>query len=679
YKGTPKAFLPLEEGQRIWGNRFGMVTALRVAPETSMEDVEEGLKERMKLAEFGMAFLPIASAANLSVNNALDFGALFASLSFFIILAALVLVALLVTFAVEQRSREIGVLRALGFTKKRVRRLFLLEISLVAFDGAVTGALGGLLFTKLALWALSGMWSGAVVGQEFAFGWTWTSVIGGVLGVFIMALIAGWFATRRMLKIEPKDLVAGSRDVQGSEKMAGPVWKSAAFWCVLVGMIGGGVSLAVTPGLRGEPLAGAFFGAGFCFLLAGLGAMAMAFRSFASSRKVASSVSDLGRRHAFRQTSRSLTVAAIMSAGVFLVVAVNAFRLGTASDPRERTSGTGGFDLFGESAFPIFEDLNTVAGREKYGLDDFAADDFSVVPLRVLLQGEEASCLNLNAASRPRLVGVESADLAERGAFHFAGAIPEIDLERSPWASLAKASEDGAIPGIADKASAMWAMHKGLGDVIEYEDGYGEMLKVRLVAFVEGSTLQGSVVIDQEFFKRRFPGVAGYRMFLIETKPETEAEVSAEMTRQFEDYGMEITPSLDRLARYSEVQNTYISIFSSLGGLGVLLGTIGVGLVIGRNVIERRGELALMQAVGFRRERIAKMVVAEHWFLIAAGILLGAAAALVAVTPQADGAGVQWPLLTVIVVLIGGAGIAFCVLASRLAVRGNLMEAIRNE
>ena len=61
---------------------------------------------------------------------------------------------------------------------------------------------------------------------------------------------------------------------------------------------------------------------------------------------------------------------------------------------------------------------------------------------------------------------------------------------------------------------------------------------------------------------------------------------------------MEVTPAVRRLAAFNAVQNTYLSTFQVLGGLGLLLGSVGLGVVVLRNVLERRGELALLLAVG---------------------------------------------------------------------------------
>ena len=82
------------------------------------------------------------------------------------------------------------------------------------------------------------------------------------------------------------------------------------------------------------------------------------------------------------------------------------------------------------------------------------------------------------------------------------------------------------------------------------------------------------------------------------------------------------------------MQNTYLSTFQSLGALGLLLGTVGLAVVQLRSVLERRGELALMRAGGFRRGRLVRMVVWENAVLLLGGLAVGCVAAAVALIPQ---------------------------------------------
>ena len=99
------------------------------------------------------------------------------------------------------------------------------------------------------------------------------------------------------------------------------------------------------------------------------------------------------------------------------------------------------------------------------------------------------------------------------------------------------------------------------------------------------------------------------------------------------DAGLEVTQTEKRLAAFNAVQNTYLNTFQILGGLGLLLGSAGMGIVVLRNVLERRSELAVLLAIGFRKRNLRWLVLSEHAALLWLGISLGIFAALVAVLP----------------------------------------------
>jgi ABC-type antimicrobial peptide transport system permease subunit len=135
------------------------------------------------------------------------------------------------------------------------------------------------------------------------------------------------------------------------------------------------------------------------------------------------------------------------------------------------------------------------------------------------------------------------------------------------------------------------------------------------------------------------------------------------------------------LNAFNAVQNTYLGAFQILGGLGLLLGSAGLGIVVLRNVLERRGELALLVAVGFRRRRLSRLLLNEHGALLGAGLALGSLAAALAVLPSLLTPGTEFPLISLGVTLVAvlGNGLVWVVLAIRVALRGNLLSALRNE
>ena len=122
-------------------------------------------------------------------------------------------------------------------------------------------------------------------------------------------------------------------------------------------------------------------------------------------------------------------------------------------------------------------------------------------------------------------------------------------------------------------------------------------------------------------------------MFLVDAPPREAAAVSAALTRGLRGRGLELTTAADRLNAFNAVQNTYLDTFQVLGGLGLLLGSAGLGVVVLRNVLERRGELALLAAVGFTPRALRRLVVAEHALLQTLGLMIGVAAAVLALLP----------------------------------------------
>ncbi len=139
--------------------------------------------------------------------------------------------------------------------------------------------------------------------------------------------------------------------------------------------------------------------------------------------------------------------------------------------------------------------------------------------------------------------------------------------------------------------------------------------------------------------------------------------------------------AVERLDAFHRVENTYLSTFQSLGGLGLLLGTIGLAAVMFRNVLERRRELALLRAVGYDRGHVSKMIMAEAVLLLGAGLGAGILSALLAVVPAWTGGSGGGPGL-MLAVLLGGvilAGLVSSILATRAALGGRILEALRAE
>ena len=137
-----------------------------------------------------------------------------------------------------------------------------------------------------------------------------------------------------------------------------------------------------------------------------------------------------------------------------------------------------------------------------------------------------------------------------------------------------------------------------------------------------------------------------------------------------------------RLAGFHTVENTYLSTFQTLGGLGLLVGTLGLAAVVLRNVLERRRELALLGAVGYRRGHVFTIVVPENLLLLSWGLAIGVVCALVAIGPAMAERGGRLPATSSsvwLVVAVLAAGLVSSVVATRAALRTPLLSSLRSE
>jgi hypothetical protein len=332
-----------------------------------------------------------------------------------------------------------------------------------------------------------------------------------------------------------------------------------------------------------------------------------------------------------------------------------------------------------ETAIPVLHDLSSREGRSEAGLDETKLSDFAAVQMRVR-DGDEASCLNLNKAQQPQLLGVDPQQLYSRGAFEFVDIIKGATREDG-WKVLDGDFGEAVVPAIGDEEMIKWILGKSVGDEITYTDEHGNDFKLLLVAGVGNSVLQGSLVISARQFERLFPSETGYRMLLVDASAEKMGAIETALSQGLANYGLEITSCVSRMQQLNAVQNTYLSIFQVLGGLGIVLGSVGLGLVVALNVLERRGELGMMRAVGFSREELGRMVFWEHAFLVAGGLVGGGAAALIATGPaiMAEGSRLPYGLLLVIIACIAASSLVWIRLAAGAALGGNLLDAIRNE
>ncbi|MEX2558513.1 MAG: ABC transporter permease, partial [Pirellulales bacterium] len=428
YGATPKAFISLEAGRRLWASRFGRTTSLRIPAGAGVDEAQ--LVDRIEAelarnaATVGFAARPVKEEGLAAAAGTTAFDMLFLYFSFFIIAAAVMLVALLFRLGLEQRASEIGLLTAVGLRPGQVRGLLLGEGLVVAATAGVAGAATGVGYAWLMLAGLRapGWWLSAVSTPFLRLYVTPASLlIGYASGVLVSVGAIGWgiwqmrrVSVRRLLNNQAEELQPAAG---GRPRRRARLSRTVA---------GGAFALAVAAAagamwLREEARAGAFFGSGALVLAALLTMVWSRLKEPDTAALVSEggwAVARLAARNGARHPGRSTLTIGLVAAASFLIVAISAFRLDPPEAIHEKNSGSGGFALLAQSAQPIYHDLDSEDGRLELGFSQADSQELAktrTISLRVR-PGDDASCLNLYQPSQPRVLGVPQR-LIERGGF----------------------------------------------------------------------------------------------------------------------------------------------------------------------------------------------------------------------------------------------------------------------
>lgn len=686
FRTTPKAFIPLAVGQKLWASRYGKLTSIRAISqsgdlEPARKNFEQNLRDALDPAQMGLNIQSVKEQSLQASRGATDFGEYFAYFSFFLVVSALLLTTLFFKLGVEQRLREIGLLRAVGFSIKQIRLLFLREGFALALAGSVAGLIGAIAYGALMMFGLRTWWVGAVGTTMLRLSITPQSLLIGAVAGIITALVCVWWTMRGLTPASPRSLLSGSVvSDQGSasgSRRSRFAFLSASRLAVIFGALGLALLAAAASKLIGQ--VGGFFGAGALLLIAILFFWSAWLRSD-KKRTIqgqgAWPMARMGFRNATTRPGRSVLCIALIASAAFIIVSVDAFRRDGAAGALDKKSGNGGYPLMAESLLPIIHDLNSDEGREELNLNDdkLAGVKFTRFRLR---PGDDASCLNLYQPRNPRILGAPESFIKE-SRFAFQSSLAKTDGEKTnPWSLLDQQLGDGAAPVIADANSLTYVLHLKLGDEITINASAGAPIKLRVVAALADSVFQGELLMSEANFKKLFPDQEGYRFFLIDGAP----DVTTTLEEKLSDFGFDAVGTEEKLASFHQVENTYLSTFQTLGGLGLLLGTLGLATVLLRNVLERRRELALMRAVGYRSSHLSLMVIAENALLLGCGLLTGTLCALLAIIPAlvARGGRLSAVSLGLLLLAVLLTGLAASLVAVRAAVRSPLLAALRTE
>ncbi|HUS79853.1 MAG TPA: ABC transporter permease, partial [Armatimonadota bacterium] len=687
HRAAPKAFVSLDTARRLWssgpaGGGADWITSVRIYPgrDRTIRELakvyEPALLGRLSPTDAGLVFRPVRQIALSASKGTSDFGQLFLGMSFFLVLSGAGLAGMLMRLSADRRASQAGVMMACGFTAGSAAHVILTEGAALAIPGALLGVPLGVAYGWAIIRALGTWWRAALgVGPELWLFVSPTTLAEGGLAGLAVGLVAAWWAARRLSRSGVLDLLAGWQSLQTIPRgrPRGPMMMTIAVAAVVTVVL---MILALAGAIPAET---AFFIIGTALLVAGLSGASLALGRAMRVGRAASADALLAVRNAAAGRGRSLLVIGLLAAAAFVVVAVAAnSRNFSALDVTSKRSGTGGFSLLATSSIPLPYDFGTPEGRAALGFPPEDEQVFEGVQTISLLAspGEDMSCLNIARPSHPRVLGI-SDRMIERDGFRLSAR----GGGDNPWKALLARRDDGTIPAFGDAASVQWQLHSGRGKTYSLPTEDGGTATLRFVGLLSGSIFQSEILVHKSQLKRLYPSVDAPSYFLIATPPERTEQVAEALRRNLGDAGLRVRSTAEVLNAYISVQNTYLSMFLALGGLGLMLGSVGLVAVLLRSALERRGEFALMLATGFDRSDLSRILVYEHAGLLVIGLAMGTIAALVAVAPQlvSSVSSVNWLALLIVLLGILIVGLAACALSARIVVRGSLIEALREE
>lgn len=564
YRNTPKAIVPYFTLASRWANAFGSATALQISDINRLDD--------LTFEMFDIRLIYPREAGITAANSGVDFSSLFLSLGFFIIISAAMLMLVPLSEMLFYRRDEISLLKAIGFSRKRILQLLWRESIPVVLAAAIVGVAVGLLYTYLVLFLLGNVWKGATHTDGFSiYPNLMTIGIGMFVGIIISVTLL-YVCIVRALKIKTKSKIVVPLQLKKSSKSL-----------------------------------------------------------FNTSKLLWASLS-----YSWKQALLSFITLAL---GVFIIFLVGLNRRSFADSSQIRTA-TGGFSLWCETAVPVYHNIETEEGRAKLGLKNLPVVETdnasSLLPIISLLKytADDASCLNLNKVVAPNVLGIDMTEIFNsdfkitKTIFNTLDSLSAIYAKPLPLCYKNTASATSVYPALVDETVLTWSLGKKLGDTLIYMGENGEPISIVLAGTIQNSIFQGYILIDKSLFSKIWSEISGSEIMLIKVQDTAIEDTKMLITQALHNYGVYVSTTAERLKMFYSVTDTYLTIFLTLGGMGLLLGIFSFIIVVRKNLVSKLNEISLYRALGFDEKREVKLLYRENVVVPLSAIIVGTLCAL---------------------------------------------------
>jgi putative ABC transport system permease protein len=566
---------------------------------------------------------------------------------------------------VAQRTREIGLMRAIGSSRKQVNRSVLAEALLLGIVGSVLGVGAGV-GIAVGLMKLMGQMGMNLSTDDLTVAWT-TPVVGLVLGV-VVTVLAAYLPARRAGRISP---MAALRE-SGAPADAKASAIRAALGMVLTGAGGYGLYLAATADKAST--GSLWLAMGIVLSLIGFVAIGPLLAGglvrvlSAVLLRVFGPVGRLAERNALRNPRRTGATGAALMIGLALVAClsvVGSSMVASATDQLDKTVGTD--FIIGNDAGQLMTPQAVRAVKSAPGVErvteyrstegDFTTPD-----------GKTLKDTSITAADPSYATDLRTKTVA---------------------GDLADAYKPNSM-SVHDKFARDHGIHLGSTIAVAFKDGSTARLTVRAIT-------SDDVVIDKGAMYTSISTLAEYvpadRMPLDDLVFATaedgqQAAAYKALKSSLHDYPQyTVRDQTDYKKALKDQIGQLLNMIYGLLALAIIVAILGVVNTLALSVVERTREIGLMRAIGLSRRQLRRMIRLESVVIALFGALLGlglgmgwgATAQQLLVLEGMKVLEIPWP--TIITVFIGSAfvGLFAALVPAFRAGRMNVLDAIATE
>ncbi|MEU5402086.1 FtsX-like permease family protein [Streptomyces sp. NPDC005963] len=501
---------------------------------------------------------------------------------------------------VAQRTREIGLMRAIGSSRKQVNRSVLIEALFLGIVGSVLGVAAGV-GIAVGLMELMGNMGMNLSTDDLTVKVT-TPVVGLALGV-IVTVLAAYIPARRAGKVSP---MAALRDA-GTPVDARSSWIRATIGLLLTGA--GAAALAVTTQVDEAADGSLFLGLGVVLTLIGfivIGPLLAAVLVRAISTVVLRFFGPVGRmaeRNALRNPRRTGATGAALMIGLALVACLSVVGSSMVASATEELDKSVGADFI----------VRTNTGQP-------------IVPqaYEAMKKAPHVDHITQYKDVTAKITGPDGKTAKEI----VVAADPSYptDLRRKTVeGDLAAAYRKGGI-SVGDEYAAKHKVKLGDTLSVEFPGGGTARLEVRAVTADDTSLDQGVKYVSTATLEQYVPADKRPQnlMLLASADDGKEKEALAALKSSLEPYPQyKVQDQSDYKKTLQDQIGQLLDIIYGLLALAIIVAVLGVVNTLALSVVERTREIGLMRAIGLSRRQLRRMIRLESVVIALFGALLG--------------------------------------------------------